>query len=104
MKGRISLKRFVRLVSKNAANRYGIGHKKGSIEAGKDADLVLIDPRDRLVVRGEGLFSKGKLTPFEGMELRGRIQKTFLRGTLVYSLGKGIVGKKGGGRLVRRNI
>jgi allantoinase len=103
MKGRLTLHRFVRLVSENAARRYGIDHKKGSIEKGKDADLVLVDPKDRTVVRGEALFSKGKLTPFEGMEFRGRIQNTFLRGALVYSLGKGVVGKKGGGKLIKRD-
>ncbi len=103
MKGRLTLNRFVGAVSANAARRYGMDHKKGSIEVGKDADLVLVDPKDRMFVRGEALLSKGKLTPFEGMEFRGRIKKTFLLGALVYSLEEGIVGKKGGGKYIRRD-
>ena len=54
-------------------------------------------------VGGEALFSKGKLTPFEGMEFRGRIKNTFLRGALVYSVEEGVVGQKGGGRLLKRD-
>ena len=59
MKGRLTLNKFVGAVSANAARRYGIDHKKRSIEGGKDADLVLVDPKDRMVVRGEALLSKG---------------------------------------------
>jgi dihydroorotase-like cyclic amidohydrolase len=38
VKKRISLRRFVEAVSENAAKKYGLFHRKGSIEPGKDKD------------------------------------------------------------------
>jgi allantoinase len=104
MKGRIGVKRLTETTSASAARRYGIYHRKGSIEKGKDADLVLIDPRETTVVRGKDFYSKGKITPFEGKRLKGKIVKTLRRGRVVYSQERGITAQPGDGRLVTRKI
>ena len=52
---------------------------KDTIEVGKDADLVLVDPDASYVVRGGELLSKGNLTPFEGKQLLGQVSDA-LRG------------------------
>ena len=57
IKGRISLERLLKVTSENAARRYGLFHRKGSIERGKDADFVLIDPEQNWIVRGKDFFS-----------------------------------------------
>jgi len=101
MKGRISLRRLVEVTSEGAARRYGIYHRKGSIETGKDADLVLIDPNGSWVVRGKEFYSKGKVTPFEGMKFNGKIVKTILRGKIIYTSEEGVVGQAGYGELVK---
>ena len=101
MKGRISLRRLGEVTSEGAARRYGIYHRKGSIETGKDADLVLIDPNGSWVVRGKEFYSKGKVTPFEGMKFDGRIVKTILRGKIIYTSEEGVVGQAGYGELVK---
>jgi allantoinase len=102
VKGRLTLSRLLAVTAENAARRYGLFDRKGAISAGKDADLVVIDPRTSWTVRGAKFLSKGKITPFEGMTLQGRVQHTLVRGTLVYDAGKGILAPAGHGKWLRR--
>jgi dihydroorotase-like cyclic amidohydrolase len=101
VRGQLSLKRLLEVVSEKAAERYGVDDRKGSIEVGKDADLVLIDPEREWVVRGKAFLSKGKITPFEGMTLKGQVEKTLVRGRVVYDSREGIVAPAGCGRWLR---
>lgn len=55
----------------------GLDDRKGTIEVGKDADLVVFDPDGETLVRGDELFHRHPLTPYEGMRLRGRVVDTF---------------------------
>jgi allantoinase len=100
LKGRLNLQRLVEVTALGAAKQYGIDHLKGNIEIGKDADLVLVDPETRWTVRGDDFLSKGHITPFEGVEFRGRVVKTILRGGVVYDMEQGITVSPGYGRLV----
>ena len=63
-------------------------------------DLALIDPTRRFVVHAADSPSSQGYTPFEGQELTGQVQATFLRGHLIYERGA-IVGPPRG-RYVRR--
>lgn len=87
------------LLSWNPAQRYGL-RGKGDIAAGYDADLVLVDPDETFTVRAAESQSQQGYTPFEGMELTGRVKRTFLRGRLIYDHGK-VVGPAGGKYLRR---
>ena len=100
LKGKISLRRFVEVVSENAAKRYGIFDRKGSIEIGKDADFAIIDPNTEWKVKGKEFLSKGKITPFEGMTFSGKIVKTIVRGKVVYDASRGILADAGYGKLI----
>ncbi|MGO8693133.1 MAG: dihydroorotase [Rectinemataceae bacterium] len=82
--GRLSLPRFLEAVSGSAARRYGLAARKGSIAVGKDADIVLVDPAGTTRMEGAKLLSKGKVTPFEGMDLTGRVTATYLRGRRIF--------------------
>ncbi|GJM20392.1 MAG: dihydroorotase [Planctomycetota bacterium] len=57
---------------------------KGRIEVGCDADLVLVDPSERRVVRAAEHFSKAKQSPYEGLELMGWPQLTMVMGEVVH--------------------
>mgnify|MGYP001057300303 CR=1 FL=1 len=46
--------------------------------------MVLFDPNETFVVRGSESESQQDYTPFEGMELTGKVKSTFLRGNLIY--------------------
>jgi allantoinase len=79
----MSYNHMAELLCRNPAQRYGL-HNKGDIAVGYDADLVLVDPHESFVVRAAESESKQGYTPFEGMELTGRVKRTFLRGQLIY--------------------
>ena len=95
VKGRLSLRRFTSVVSRNAAVRYGIDDRKGAIKQGNDADLVLLDPNIRFRV-------DGKTTPFDGFIFNGKIVKTMVRGRIVYDSEMGILEDPGYGKRLER--
>ncbi len=77
----------------------GLDGAKGSIAPGKDADFLVWDPGGVTEVRGQGLEHRHPLTPYEGMRLRGRVEKTILRGETIFEQGRVAVGH---GRMLRR--
>jgi allantoinase len=98
VKRKLSLRRLLEVTAESAAKRYGLDDRKGAIAVGKDADLALIDPRQEWQVEGDKFLSKGKITPFEGMALKGRVVKTVLRGRVTYDVDKGIIAPAGYGQ------
>jgi allantoinase len=95
----LSWNRIAELTSWNAAQRFGLA-RKGDIAPGFDADLVLFDPDRSFVVRAADSPSQQGYTPFEGMELTGKVVSTYLRGEAVYDRGR-IVGPARGRYLAR---
>jgi allantoinase len=95
----LALHRMAELLAFNPARRYGL-LDKGDIEVGFDADLALLDPDRRFVVRAAESPSAQGYTPFEGQELTGQVTATFLRGALAWEAGR-IVGPARGRYLAR---
>jgi dihydroorotase len=62
---KLGIERLIDLICTNPARRFGLA-AKGSISAGKDADLSVFDPAEMRRVRGEDLHSKCGWTPYEG--------------------------------------
>jgi allantoinase len=83
----MSYNHMAELLSWNPAQRFGL-LTKGDIAPGYDADLVLVDPHERFVVRAAESESQQGYTPFEGQELTGRVKTTLLRGQVVYDNGQ----------------
>jgi allantoinase len=83
----LSLNAIARLTSFNPAKRFGL-NSKGDIAPGLDADLALLDPRHAWTMRAQDSESTQGYTPFEGIELSGKVKATFLRGALVCENGK----------------
>jgi dihydroorotase len=73
------------LTARNPADVFDIP-QKGAIEAGKDADLVLVDTTETTEVHGDALHSKCDWTPFEGYDAVFP-EWTMVRGTVVYERG-----------------
>lgn len=84
-KGRLTLERLVEVLSRNAAIHYGLFPKKGVLEIGSDADITIIDLSKEWTIDKDISFMKNKYTPLHGMKLKGKVAKTMVRGTLVYS-------------------
>ncbi|MGC1235789.1 MAG: dihydroorotase family protein [Xanthobacteraceae bacterium] len=90
----MSYNRMAELLSWNPAQRFGL-LSKGDIAPGYDADIVLVDPNFTFVVRAAESESHQGYSPFEGIELSGRVKNTFLRGALIYADGKIIGAPRG---------
>jgi dihydroorotase len=93
------LVRIAQVTSTNLARISGFA-QKGSLVAGKDADIVVVDAHKNWQVRKEDLFTKNQWSAFEGTALQGKPVATFLRGNLAYSDGN-IIGEARGQWLVR---
>jgi dihydroorotase len=65
-KGLLSFERAVNILIESPAERFY--PQKGSIEVGKDGDLIIIDMRDVRKIKGDELHSRAGWTPFEGMD------------------------------------
>jgi allantoinase len=74
--------------------------RKGVIEPGYDADLVVFDPDAEFIVDTSILHGNYTRTPYVGRRLRGVIERTYLRGRRIYERGKAI-GSPYGRMLVR---
>ena len=98
----MSYNHMAELLSWKPAQRFGL-RDKGDIAPGYDADLVLVDPQETFACRAGTSESVQGYTPFEGMELTGRVKSTFLRGALIYD-GANIVGPARGEYLRRSAI
>jgi dihydropyrimidinase len=103
MKGRISLNRFVEIVSTAPARIMGLYPQKGFIAPGSDGDVVVMDPELRRTVTHSILHENVDFTPYEGMDIRGWPIITMVRGQVVAKDGE-FVGKQGYGRFVRRKV
>jgi len=103
-KGKLSLGEIQKLMSENAAKRYGLYPQKGIIKIGSDADLTVIDLEKEWVINPSGLESKGKYSPFFGKRIKGKVYMTMVRGEVVYREDKGIIGTKGYGKLTKSKI
>ncbi|KAF8523588.1 allantoinase [Gautieria morchelliformis] len=79
----VTFSRIVKWLSTNPAIHAGLSNK-GAIEVGKDADFVVFDPHCELTVTADALRFKNKISPYEGMVLKGRVDKAILRGQVVW--------------------
>ncbi len=100
--GRITLERMVDLLSTTPARLFGLG-RKGSVEVGSDADLVLFDPAAQRTLRADDLHHTSDYTPYEGMAVRGAVRDVFVRGQDVIRDGA-FVGRRGFGRFQERQL
>lgn len=85
--GELTLPHVVNLASANPAKILGLA-KKGRLEAGYDADLVLVDMEEEREVGAHGFFTKCGWSPFAGMRLKGWPVLTVVNGGIVFEDGK----------------
>jgi len=70
------------------ARLVGLEQRKGAIAVGRDADLVVWNPRAEFRVEPAVLHHRHKLTPYNGQRLSGAVLMTFLRGEKIYDRGQ----------------
>ncbi len=80
--GRLTLERFVAMVSRNPARLYGMKNK-GELAVGADADLTIVDLTAERTITNDWIESKCAWTPFDGMKVTGWPMATLVRGQVV---------------------
>ncbi len=77
-----------RLLAERPAKVFGLYPRKGAIEVGADADLVLFDPARTITIRAADLHTQSDYTLFEGRQVRGWPRVTIRRGDVLMEEGK----------------
>ena len=103
VKGKLTLPRFVELVSTVPAILFGLTPKKGSLNPGADADIVLLDPEASWTMNQQTLHMAADWSAYEDIEITGKIAKVLSRGELIID-GEECLAQKGRGRYLRRKL
>ena len=80
LENRISLHRFVQIMSTNPARIFGMYPRKGTIAPGSDADLVLFDPGFRDTITQKTSLQNCDYSAFEGFKTTGSAMQVMARG------------------------
>ena len=99
--GRIDLHTFVSIASTNAAKIFGLFPRKGTIQPGADADLVVYDPAYRGTLSAKNQAMNLDYSAFEGWPVQGRPSVVTVRGEVAVRDGQ-FVGTPGRGRFLAR--
>ena len=86
-KRRLSVAQMCRVLSENPAKLYGLFPRKGTLQPGADADIVVYDPSGGHVIRAEDCESAAGYSPYEGFATDGGIRQVWLRGRLAVESG-----------------
>jgi dihydropyrimidinase len=86
--GRITLPRLVQVMCENPAKIFGLYPKKGSLQVGSDADLVLIDPALEFTISEKDLHSNADFTIFAGKKITGAPVFSMQRGEVIIEDGE----------------
>jgi len=88
-------------MTERTAKIAGLQESKGMIRAGMDADFAIFDPEETFAINKAELKFKNKLSPYEGMDLTGRVKETWIRGIMAYDYRRvNLQGMKPAGRLI----
>ncbi|MHA2298857.1 MAG: dihydroorotase [Candidatus Hodarchaeales archaeon] len=98
-KNMTSLKRLVEITATVPAKRFGLYPRKGTISINSDADFFIVNMKKEYELKNENLFTKPKMTVFDGLNLRGRVDSTIVRGKVIFDQGE-FCTKKGYGKLL----
>lgn len=93
---RISLQKFVEVLCANPAKEFGLYPKKGSINVGSDADIVIFDPNQTKTITKATQYHKTDYSVFEGEQVQGVITSVLSRGDVIVKDGT-FIGKVGHG-------
>lgn len=101
VRGRLTLQTMINACSTQAAMLFGMYPKKGTIQVGSDADLVVYDPLWKGTFQKQGSYSKVDYNAYEGWTRQGRPAVVTVRGQVMVRDGT-FVGKAGQGQFVAR--
>lgn len=86
--GGLPLTRIAEVTATRPAQLFGMYPKKGVIQVGSDADFAIVDLGETYEVTAADQFSASEYTPWEGVQMTGRVRQTILRGEPVFAVGQ----------------
>ena len=98
-RGHLSLERVVGATAADPARIFGLAHK-GRIAVGMDADIAIVDLEHEWQITDDVVLSKIGWTPYAGRTITGAIDRTLVRGAVVYEDGH-VIGQQGWGQQAR---
>ncbi|MGA2133055.1 MAG: dihydropyrimidinase [Bryobacteraceae bacterium] len=99
--GRLSLNRFVELVSTTPARLFGLYPRKGELAAGSDADIVIWDPEAEHTISAGSHHMRVDYSMFEGFQVKGNARMVLSRGEVIVDGGQ-YLGRPGRGEFLKR--
>ncbi len=101
--GKLSLTRWVEVAATTPARMFGLYPRKGTIQPGSDADIVIYDPHARQVLSAATHHMNVDYSAYEGIEVTGRVETVLSRGRIVIDAGR-YRGVPGHGRFLQRDL
>src|SRR5699024_62199 len=98
--GRIQASDLIRMLAENPAKMFGVWDRKGSLTPGKDADVVIYDPKADFTISAANQHHNCDYTPFEGFRTAGSVRDVFLRG--IHAVQGGALRRTGCGQYIAR--
>lgn len=98
---KLSVAQMCRVLAENPAKLYGLFPRKGTLQPGSDADVVVYDPSGGHVIRAEDCASAAGYSPYEGFATDGGIRQVWLRGRLAVESGNVVVSQPEGKYMAR---
>ena len=99
--GKITRQKLVDIFSAAPARNAGLDHRKGALNVGYDADVVIYNPKGESIISNDTMLHGVDYCAYEGMKQIGHVDKVFLRGDLVVEDGK-YIGHRGQGEFIPR--
>jgi dihydropyrimidinase len=99
--GKLSINRFVELVSTTPAKLFGMYPRKGEIAIGSDADLVIWNPKAEHTISAATHHMRVDYSMFEGFQVKGNVSTVFSRGEAIIQ-DNSFQGRPGRGQFIRR--
>jgi dihydroorotase len=82
--GRISLTQLISKLTCEPAEVIGRNSELGTLKAGAPANITILDPDREWIVNSRRFASKGKNTPYDGYQFKGKVMATIANGRIVY--------------------
>ena len=79
----VPIQQIISKMTMNPAKAFGIYPRKGSLQPGSDADIVIVDLNSFMQVQAENLNSASGISIFEGRQIAGWPRMTILGGVVV---------------------
>jgi len=102
--GRLTPQQFVQVTATNPARIFGLHPRKGTLDVGADADIIVVDPEAEVEIDAARLHSRVDYSPYQGMKVRGFPTWTLSRGKVIVDRGEPVAPRGRGRRAPRGPI